>query len=467
QFTPPKLKSLDSNKEMLPDEKDKLNRLLFIAPRGFSKSTICSRFFPMWLAVLGKRKDIFIVSATMALAIENLRIIREELEANERLKKDFGEMKSDKWREDMIILNNGTIIRAKGQGFQIRGFRPDMIICDDLEDENIIYSKDQRAKLEHWFFRTLLPSLKPEQSLIYVGTKLHTQSLMSNLEKKPEFLARFYAAITNEESIWEDRWPLVSLRKLQRELGTYAFQAEYQNNPISLADQPIKPHYLQGVKIAHQGKVACLAVDPAISEKESSDYRAFALFERTDEGFKEVISDHGRWGMDEQVNRILDVYERYNKEFQILRVVFEEVGFQKVIRDVFMQRSKERGIYVPVSTAEMGAGKDKRPKDKMTRLLSVSHLFEQKLVEVSNPDLYDELLSFPTGDYDDLVDATVHSIYWLMHSRHGGAFRQKEKVKIPDSQDSFYVKEVRPGVFMTKVGEPELPKANSNFISYG
>ncbi|KKM30254.1 hypothetical protein LCGC14_1566330, partial [marine sediment metagenome] len=50
---------------------------------------------------------------------------------------------------------------------------------------------------------------------------------------------------------------------------------------------------------------------------------------------------------------------------------------------------------------------------------------------------------------------------------HGGAFRQKEKVKIPDSQDSFYVKEVRPGVFMTKVGEPELPKTNSNFISYG
>ena len=66
-----------------------------------------------------------------------------------------------------------------------------------------------------------------------------------------------------------------------------------------------------------------------------------------------------------------------------------------------------------------------------------------------------------------MVDATVYALYWLMNTRHGGAFKQKEKVAIPGAQESFYVKEVRPGVFMTKVGEPELPKANPNFISYG
>ncbi|HEB13521.1 MAG TPA: hypothetical protein ENI13_00915, partial [candidate division CPR3 bacterium] len=379
------------------------------------------------------------------------------------LKKDFGEMKSDKWREDMIILNNGTIIRAKGQGFQIRGFRPDMIICDDLEDENIIYSKDQRAKLEHWFFRTLLPSLKPEQNLVYVGTKLHTQSLMSNLQKKPEFLSRFYAAITNEESIWEDRWPLVSLRKLQRELGTYAFQAEYQNNPISLADQPIKPHYLQNVKIEPGIRVSCLAIDPAISEKESSDYRAFCLFGRTADGFKEILTERNRWGINEQIDRIIDIYVRYKPD----RILVEEVAFQKIYRQLLTEKARERGIFLPISTAELGVGPDKRPKDKMTRLLAVSHLFEQKLVQVDNPDLIEELLAFPTGDNDDMVDATVFSLYWLMNSRHGGAFRQKEKVAIPGAKESFYVKEVRPGVFVTQVGEPELPKANSNFISYG
>jgi len=126
-------------------------RELFIAPRGFAKSTICSRFYPLWLACYGKKKDIFLVSATISLAKENLRIIRQELENNEKLIADFGDLKSDKWTEEQLVLRNGTIIRAKGREFQIRGFRPDVILCDDLEDEELVYSKDQREKLESWF----------------------------------------------------------------------------------------------------------------------------------------------------------------------------------------------------------------------------------------------------------------------------------------------------------------------------
>ena len=71
-------------------------RELFIAPRGFAKSTICSRFYPLWLACYGKKKDIFLVSATISLAKENLRIIRQELENNEKLIADFGDLKSEK-----------------------------------------------------------------------------------------------------------------------------------------------------------------------------------------------------------------------------------------------------------------------------------------------------------------------------------------------------------------------------------
>ena len=84
---------------------------------------------------------------------KNLRIIRNELEGNDKLIKDFGDMRSDKWTEEELRLNNQVIIRAKGQGFQIRGFRPDVIVCDDLEDESVIYSKEQRDKLEVWFHR--------------------------------------------------------------------------------------------------------------------------------------------------------------------------------------------------------------------------------------------------------------------------------------------------------------------------
>lgn len=364
----------------------------------------------------------------------------------------------------MLVLNNGVVIRAKGQGFQIRGFRPDIIVCDDLEDENMIYSKDQREKLEHWFFRTLMPSLKPEQNLLYVGTKLHQASLISKLEEKPEFLNKFYQALTNGKSIWEEYWPTATLLKLKKELGEYAFQAEYQNNPISLEDQPIKPHYIDGVRIGGGIKVRCLAIDPAISEKTSSDYRAFTLFGQTDEGFKEIYSERGHWGIDEQIDRIIGIWKRF-KLAAPDRIVIESVAFQKVYQTILAKKAREEGIWLPISEAELGMGKDKRPKDKMTRLLAVSHLFEQKLVQIDNPDLREELLAFPTGDNDDLVDATVYALYWLMNFRRGKSFIKKERTKIVDAVKSFYVKEVRPGVFFAKVGEPPIEE-KTNFISY-
>ena len=465
------------------DEK-KLYRLLLIAPRGFAKSTICSIFFPLWLCLYGKKKDIFLVSATIGLCKEMLRKIRVELETNEKILEDFGDLKSDKWTEDMLVLRDevkdgivkrkGSILRAKGRGFQIRGFRPDIIVCDDLEDEEVIYSKEQRDKLEQWFFRTLLPALKPDQTLLYVGTMIHQASLMAKLREKEEFAVRFYKALTNDKSIWEELWPTEKLKKLRNELGSYAFEAEYQNNPISLEDQPIKPHMLD-CKVYGKPDITCMAIDPAISEKTGADYRAITVYGRIVDkdgeitGFKEIFSDKGKWGLEEQVDKMLDIYERYMPT----RVVIEEVAFQKVFRKVLVDKGRKRKLFLPVSEAVLGTSRpgqpvDKRPKDKFTRLMSVVHLFEQKLVEVINPELKQELIAFPHGDYDDYVDATVYALYWLMNFRSGSTMIKREKVGLPGSlgvRQAAFLKEVKPGVWQ-QVSEPDPVKVKSNFINY-
>ena len=435
-------------------QSENFNRILFIAPRGFSKSTICSRFYPLWLACYGMKKDIFLVSATISLAKENLRYIRNEIENNETIKAAFGDLKSDKWTEEQVNLSNGVIIRAKGREFQIRGFRPDCIICDDLEDEEVLYSKEQRDKLENWFFRTLIPTLKPDQQLVYIGTKLHQFALIASLEKKKEFLKRSYKALVEGKSIWEEMWSAEKLRDMRDEIGIYAFEAEYQNNPLSLQEQPIKPHYLEGVVVKEDVTLTCLALDPAISERESADYRAISIFGRTDSGmFKEVYTEKGRWSVDEQVEKVIWLFETYHPD----RILIEEVAFQKILRSLIVNKARDRGLYLPISTAELGVGKNKRPKDKMTRLLQIVPLFEQRLVEVRSPDLRDELLAFPFGDYDDMVDCCVYSLYWLMQERGGRVMPKKYEMKLPiKTKDSFYVSEPRPGVYVAKIGMPPI-----------
>ena len=450
----------------------KKNRLLFIAPRGFAKSTVCSRFFPLWLALYAHKKDIMLISSTVSLAKENLRIIRTQLENNEKLIKDFGDLKSDKWTEEQLNLTNGVTIRAKGRGFQIRGFRPDIIICDDLESDEMVASKDQREKLENWFLRELLPTLTLDQHLIYIGTMLHQFALIAKLRAKEEFEAFHYKAVVQvngkDASIWEEMWPIKRLHELKEELGVYAFESEYQNNPLSMTEQPIKPHHINNVRAGGAIVEACMAIDPAISERENADYTAIQIMGKTEDGeFRELLTEKGRWGIEEQLDKVIDLYVRYNKKWNILRVLVEEVAYQKVLRPLLTSKARARGVYLPTSTAELGMGDNKRPKDKRTRLMQIVHLFEGRLVEITNPDTKIELLSFPFGDYDDMVDVTVYNLYWLIHNRPGRYVMKKEKEGLPiQTKKSFFVEEIRPGVFATRFeGIPKLEIVN-NVLNY-
>jgi len=459
--------NMPSSHRSRQDSMCKSNRLLFIAPRGFAKSTICSRFFPLWLALYGLKNDILLISSTVALAKDNLRIIKDQLISNEKIIQDFGEMKSDKWTEEEIVLANGCRIRAKGRGFQIRGLRPDIIICDDLEDDDIVASKEQREKLENWFLRTLLPTLKPDQQLIYIGTKLHQFALIAKLQEKKEFRSYYYKALVDGKSIWENMWPVKRLLEIREEIGVYAFESEYQNNPLSLTEQPIKPHFLDGVKAEGDIVESCMAIDPAISERENADFTAIQIMGRTEKGdFKELLTVKGRWGIEEQVDKVIDLYVKYGKRWNILRILLEEVAYQKVLRPLLIKKSRPKNIYLPISTAEIGMGHNKRPKDKRTRLMQVVHLFEGRLVEIDNPETRIELLSFPFGDYDDTVDVTVYNLYWLLNNRPGKFMLKREKVGLPiKAKESFYVNEVRPGVYMAEI-ESEPIKPVVSFINY-
>ncbi len=452
---------------LLTSSKD-LTRLLFLAPRGFGKSFVCSFFFVLWVILYKKKTDIILVSATVLLSKRILRFIRQELESNEKILEDFGDLRSEKWTEDLIILANGVQLAAKGRGFQIRGFRPDLIICDDLEDEETIYSSEQREKTEHWFFRTLIPTLKPGQGLVYVGTKLHQFSLIAKLEDRKEFHTKFFAALDKKgKSIWPEQWPTKRLEDLRDSMGEYAFQAEYMNNPISLEDQPIKPYMLDDVKVEGKLVNSILAIDPAISMKESSDPRAFVLMgqfrneKREITGFREIYSEAGIWSIEEQLDRIMRIVKAYDPN----TIVVEQVAFQKIFAVNLMKRMREEGVFIPVRQAELGMGRNKRPKDKFTRLMEVVHLFEQKLVEIRSEDLRKELLSFPHGDHDDLVDATVFALYPIMRDARGKAM-SKHKLEGYgfETKKATVFKEIRPGVWGSTPGDPPPPKVGGTRI---
>ncbi len=168
-------------------------RSIYVAPRARAKSTILSFVYILHQALFEEREFIMIISDTLPASVDFLEAAKNEMETNKLVIKLFGNFVAKrnwdglgvgKWTEKEIVTSNGITIRAKGAGQQVRGSlklgkRPDLIICDDLENEANTGTADSRAKLSDWLDGTVLPSY--EGKIVIGGTVLHEESLLSNL----------------------------------------------------------------------------------------------------------------------------------------------------------------------------------------------------------------------------------------------------------------------------------------------
>ena len=258
-------------------------RLVLAAPRGFAKSTIDTVFYPIWAALFKKKSDIIIFSASEGFAVDFLRKIKMELEGNPKILAFFGDMRSTKWSESHIILSNGVVIRAKGAGSQVRGARPDCIICDDIETDDSVESEDQRKKLKNWLFKACLNTLMPHGQFIIVGTLIHPLSVLSDLFQiendwtKRKFQAYQDAIEEEGHEIWQKLWNHERLQQRKKEIGSTRFASEYLNNPQLDESAPIKEESIRYWKELPTQYSGVIAVDPAYSDDETADFKVAVL----------------------------------------------------------------------------------------------------------------------------------------------------------------------------------------------
>ena len=421
------------------------NRLGIAAPRGFAKSTIVQIIYGLHCLLFNRGEDILTISKSASLAEDWLRKIKTELENNERIREDFGslllwgEKDSKRWTSNHIIIqqenNIFSQIRARGRGCQVRGLRPTKVLADDLEDEEEVRSEEQRKYLREWFFGSLLNVLKTDQQLVVIGTILHPLALLADLiDKKEQFqnwVTKKYKALENGKSLWADRFPTEDLLKRKTEIGTYAFEAEYQNNPISSDTCLWKPEWVKKYDRLPKITKVFAALDPATSTRESSDFSAIVVMGvGEDNNIYELFSIRGHWGTWELIDKIIDTQKR----FQPIRFGIEEGALTNIIRPVLIKKTEmDKTLRVPLESISLGryTGEQKKIKqatDKYSRALSVIHYWEQGAVYLKNQDLIDEIVTFPTGSHDDFVDACVYCVKMIMrYSPISVIFKKEER----------------------------------------
>lgn len=415
------------HKEILDLISNKDNRRVgVIAPRGHAKSTTVDMTYPLWAGCFEQEEFVVIISDTYTQAAEFINALKDEFENNPKIKWLFGNMKGDDWQDGEFVLSNGIKYAAKGSGMKIRGIRhrhtrPTLMIFDDIENDENIKSAEQRQKLYHWFTKAAIPALARGGRAVVIGTILHFDSLVNKVMKQQDIFKSwqtrvFYAITTDkdgtEHALWPEHRSLGKLRAMrddpsdQEFVGSIAFAQEYQHKPFSEEDAIVKPDWIKECEPSqapdeYSRQARVLTIDPAASERQTADPTAMIVADLGADGnvYVRAIRNQ-RTSPSITAETIQNLYETYQPQV----VGIEQGALGLVFRDLLAG--------LPV----IGLKPD---KDKVRRLLAVSRFFEAGKVflvkDIQNGQaLREQLIEFPKGTHDDMVDAIVYAIRMLL-----------------------------------------------------
>lgn len=415
------------HKEILDLISNKDNRRVgVIAPRGHAKSTTVDMTYPLWAGCFEQEEFVVIISDTYTQAAEFINALKDEFENNPKIKWLFGNMKGDDWQDGEFVLSNGIKYAAKGSGMKIRGIRhrhtrPTLMIFDDIENDENIKSAEQRQKLYHWFTKAAIPALARGGRAVVIGTILHFDSLVNKVMKQQDIFKSwqtrvFYAITTDkdgtEHALWPEHRSLEKLKSMrdnpndQEFVGSIAFAQEYQHKPFSEEDAIVKPDWIKECEPSqapdeYSRQARVLTVDPAASERQTADPTAMIVADLGADGnvYVRAIRNQ-RTSPSITAETIQNLYETYQPQV----VGIEQGALGLVFRDLLAG--------LPV----IGLKPD---KDKVRRLLAVSRFFEAGKVflvkDIQNGQaLREQLIEFPKGTHDDMVDAIVYAIRMLL-----------------------------------------------------
>lgn len=427
-------KSAELHKDLFAiSEDESIPLAVIVAFRGSGKSTIMTMSYPIW-AVVGKlqKKFVLIASQTQYQARVHLTNIKRELEGNGLLASDMGpfvEQREEWGSTSLYIPKYNARITAISTEQSVRGVRhgahrPDLIICDDVEDSNSVKTREGRNKTFDWFTGEIIPAGDTHTKRIVVGNLLHEDSLLMRLKDRLEAneidgVFREWPIAKDSSSLWPGKYPdQASLNVLRRTIGNkIAWAREYMLQILPDEDQIIDARWIQyydELPAKNKGNEhlnSFVSVDLAISQKATADFTAIVVIHV----FGHAMENR-KYYIDKQfVNKRishLQTLEAIDSIFHSLEVVndnepralIEEVAYQSAV----VEQLKDRNI----KTVGIKIHSDKR-----ARLQLASPIFEQGMVYFPNSrecaPMVQQLVGFGVEKYDDLADAISMGINYI------------------------------------------------------
>ena len=399
-----------------------LKRLIInMAPRH-TKSEFASFLFPSWMMGRNPRMKIIQATHTTDLAVNFGRKTKNLIDSDE-YKEIFPSVKlaADSKASGRWDTSSGGMYYAVGVGSNLAGRGGDLVIIDDPHSEQTAMSNNGFDDAWEWYTGGPRQRLQPGGSIVLVQTRWSekdmTGQLVRSMAKDPLAdqweIVELPALFEDDKPCWPEYWSFDDLSAVRASIPPSKWNAQYQQNPTGDENAIIRREW--GTKwerkVVPNLQYVIQSYDTAFSKRETSDYSAittWGVFYPEESGTPGLIlldSQKGRWDFPELKEVALDQYKYWDPDTVIVEAKASGMPLTHELRNM--------GIPVVNFTPSKG-------NDKVTRVHSVSPLFEAGMVwapdETFADELIEEVAAFPNGEYDDLVDSMTQA---LMRYRQG------------------------------------------------
>ena len=411
-------------------------KIAIAAPRGHAKSTAITFAYLLACVLFRLNDHVLLLSSNEQLASAFLHDIYIELQENDELIKKFKFAKFLKESEGELIgqFEDGSKFRilAKGQG-KVRGTkwegkRPNLVVIDDIEDDEVVLNKHSREKFRRWVYAVIRPILSNNGVIRIVGTILHMDSFLerlmpaakdrdtineplkiSSVTVKNGWKSVKYRAHDSEFNhiLWPEQFSKARLQDIREEYVQMGLQdlysQEYLNDPIDetlafFVEESFNKSPSSEEWINRQGNFYATG-DLAISKDKQADYTAFVVAKLDILGRLEIVhARRGRWDAPEIIANIFEIQKYYHPEI----FGIEKGSIERALGPYLYSEMRKQNIYPTLDLFSSRIDKKSRARSIQGRLKSGSVFFQKD--NGWYEDLHDELKRFDRAEHDDYVD---------------------------------------------------------------
>lgn len=266
-----------------------IDRLVMAIPRGTAKTTL-AKLCCVWYLLFSDYRFILYVSGSHDLVVPYVNDVAAFF-TTDNFRAVFGDVDwlihqdgKGIYKFRIPSLNKTCILRGLGSGQRVRGVnvdneRPQLAVCDDIEDDEDVETDSAHEKMRRWWFGPFVKCLNPVKNKIVVcGNLLSNRSVLYKLLKSNRWRSFLYGIIKADgTSLWPDIWPMDAIRAdfidYQENGMVSRWFAEMMNQPVAEGGGLIKGEEIcyKPERTPEEIEYGFITIDPALSHESWAD----------------------------------------------------------------------------------------------------------------------------------------------------------------------------------------------------